>query len=60
MTFSNDAGLMNLQQNKMENLKTKSGLPLNTIGNLEHKKLPQFQFLKNLYHQKKLFLKILF
>ena len=38
LTLSNDVGLMNIQQNKMENLKTESGLPLNTIGNLEHKK----------------------
>ena len=37
LTLSNDFGL-NLQQNKNENLKTETGSPLNTHGNLEHKK----------------------
>ena len=38
LTLSNDLGLMNLQQNKNEILKTETGSPLNTHGNLEHKK----------------------
>ena len=38
LTLSNDLGLMNLQQNKNEILKTETGSPVNTYGNLEHKK----------------------
>ena len=38
LTLSNDLGLMNLQQNKNENLKTETDSPLRTHGNLGHKK----------------------
>ena len=38
LILSNDLGLMNLQQNKNEILKTETGSPLNTHGNLEYKK----------------------
>ena len=39
LTLSNDLGLTNFQQTRNENLKTETGSsPLNTHGNLEHKK----------------------
>ena len=38
LTLSNDLGLMKLQENKNDNLKTESGSPMKPQGNLEPKK----------------------